>query len=217
MTSEPGGRGRDTVIAALVDATAAMLAEEGPARITLRGIADRAGVNKGQIHHYFGSKQALIEAAVRQLATAHHRNATERAGGPMPLPLTLGLDVQYWQAIVRLVLDGDLDTAGLEFDEGISVPQRALLEAARRAGGQNTTGGDAAGDGSAPTEIPTDLKAAVAGAMATELGWDAFKDFILRAVKTDDSEEADLIEENIRESLRANPVFDRAADNTESG
>lgn len=208
MTSETAGRGRDTVIAALVDATAAMLAEEGPARISLRGIADRAGVNKGQIHHYFGSKQALIEAAVRQLATEHHRNATERSGGPMPVPLTLGLDAQYLQAIVRLVLDGDLDTAGLEFDEGISVPRRAMLEAATKATRDEVVD---------PADVPLDLKAAVAGAMATELGWAAFRDFILRAVQVDEPEQVELIEEHIRSTLRGNPSFARADESPRSG
>ncbi len=191
MASEASGRGREAVIAALIDATAALLAEEGPARISLRGIADRAGVNKGQIHHYFGSKQALIEATVRQLATEHYENATERAGGPTPVPLTLGLDARYWQAIVRLVLDGDLDTAGLEFDEGISVPQRALHEAAKQL---------ADGDS-------LELKASVAEAMATELGWAAFREFILRAVQVDDRAETEEIEEMLRASLRTNRLY----------
>lgn len=189
MDCETPGRGRDAVVTALIESTASLLAEQGPARIGLRDIAERAGVNKGQIHHYFGSKQNLIEAAVRKLAQEHYDNATERAGGPMPLPLTLGLDTLYWQTITRLVLNGDLDTASLEFDEGISVPQRALDELAAANGGPAST----------------ELKASVAGAMAMELGWAAFRDFIVRAVRADSPEEIEAIEQYLRDRLAPRP------------
>ncbi len=188
MDGDTPGRGRDAVEAALIESTATLLAEQGPARIGLREIAERAGVNKGQIHHYFGSKQNLIEAAVRKLAREHYDNATERAGGPMPVPLTLGLDTRYWQTIIRLILNGDLDTAGLEFDEGISVPQRALDELAKNDG-----------------EASVELKAAVAGAMALELGWTAFQDFILRAVRAESPDEVAAIEAQLRRRLEARP------------
>ena len=31
-----------------------------------RHLAERAGVNHGQVHHYFGGKRGLLEAAMRQ-------------------------------------------------------------------------------------------------------------------------------------------------------
>ncbi len=181
--SHPPERSRQAAEAALVEATTRLLAIRGPERVSLRDIADEAGVNKGLIHHYFGGKRALVEAAVRKLAEEHVANATARSGGPLPAPLTLGLDEQYWQVIARLILEGDLELAGLEFEEEISVPRRAFDVLAAEHGDS------------------IDLKAAVAAAMALELGWTAFKPFVVRAVRAEGGE-IESIEEELRVILR---------------
>ncbi len=182
-SSQQPERSRQAAEAALVEATARLLAVRGPERLSLRDIADEAGVNKGLIHHYFGGKRPLVEAAVRKLAEEHFANATARGGGPLPAPLTLGLDEQYWQVIARLILEGDLELAGLEFDEGISVPRRAFDVLAT------------------DHDDSTDLKAAVAAAMALELGWAAFKPFVAKAVRAED-DEIEAVEEELRATLR---------------
>lgn len=105
-------RGPDAVKAALIDATCEMLAEVGPNAMSVRSVALRAGVNHGQVHHYFGTKQGLIEAAAHKLAAEHFEHARARSGGtPLPIPLTLGEDSSYLIALVRLVLDGQIGRA----------------------------------------------------------------------------------------------------------
>ena len=156
-------KGREAVEAALVDAAAELLAERGP-DVGVREIAARAGVNHGQIHHYFGSKDALVAAAMRELAVEHHDNATARAGGgALPPPLSLEADDGYWRAVLRLLLDGRLDLAATEVDEGVSVPRRALDALA-----------EADGDEAASTE----LKARMAASTALQLGWAVLEDFV---------------------------------------
>lgn len=185
---EPGTRGRTAVETALIEAAADLLAEVGPARVSVRDIADRAGVNKGQIHHYFGGKQGLIEAAFRHVATEHFENARERSGDRLPVPLTLGLDQRYLQSVVRIVLDGDLDTARLEFDEGISVPRSVMDRLTEKAG----------------RDQPTDkLQAEIATVMAMELGWAAFAPFIQMAVGADDPAAVDRIADQLRRQVLA--------------
>ncbi|MFT6328809.1 MAG: TetR/AcrR family bet gene transcriptional repressor [Bermanella sp.] len=51
----------------LIDATIDVVAEVGLKGATINLIAKRAGMSSGIISHYFGSKQALIEASVRYL------------------------------------------------------------------------------------------------------------------------------------------------------
>lgn len=170
----------------MIEAAADLLAEVGPARVSVRDIADRAGVNKGQIHHYFGGKQALIEAAFRHVAMEHFDNARERAGDGLPVPLTLGLDQRYLQSVVRIVLDGDLDTARLEFDEGISVPRSTLERLAEIAGLDE------------PSES---LQADVASVMAMELGWAAFAPFIQMAVGAEGQPGAERIASHLRQQV----------------
>lgn len=197
-SSQPPERNRQAAEAALIEATARLLAIRGPERVSLRDIADEAGVNKGLIHHYFGGKRPLVEAAVRKLAEEHVANATARSGGPLPAPLTLGLDEQYWQVISRLVLEGDLELAGLEFDEEISVPRRAFDVLASEHGDS------------------IDLKAGVAASMALELGWTAFKPFVARAVRAEGGE-IEAIEEELRVTLRRIMLAARHRDDRSTG
>src|ERR1700722_12811986 len=58
----PGGRrpGRQGTRAAILEAARASFAEDGYERVSLRGIARRAGVDPALVHHYFGGKPALF-------------------------------------------------------------------------------------------------------------------------------------------------------------
>ncbi len=53
--------------AELVDAAARAIAEDGLERATVARIAARAEISPGIVHHYFGDKQGLIEATMRDL------------------------------------------------------------------------------------------------------------------------------------------------------
>jgi TetR/AcrR family transcriptional repressor of bet genes len=70
----------------LIDATIASIHEDGFAETTVARISKRAGVSAGIIHHYFGGKEDLLAATLRQLLT-NIRNAVStrlaRAGTPM--------------------------------------------------------------------------------------------------------------------------------------
>jgi AcrR family transcriptional regulator len=52
---------------ALLDATIECLVEEGYARTTTRGIAERAGVTPGALQHHFPSKAELLSEAIRHV------------------------------------------------------------------------------------------------------------------------------------------------------
>ena len=118
-------RGEEAVKSALEDATADLLAEVGPSALSLREVARRAGVNHGQIHHYFGSKRSLLVAGMRKLAREHYESTMERSGGnPIPPALSIAEDGRYWRAVCRVVMEGDLELARVEIDEGVSVPRQ---------------------------------------------------------------------------------------------
>ena len=157
MTSAaPKIRGGDAVRRALLEAAGTMLGEVGPLRLSVRDVADRAGVNHGQVHHYFGGKRPLLEEAMRQLARRHYEHALALSGDlPYPPPLSLAEDSDYWRAITQVVMDGDLELARVEIDEGTSVPRRALdhLETTR-----------------GPDADPLDAKARFAAIAAAQLG-----------------------------------------------
>ena len=171
-------RGGDAVRRALVEAAARTLAEAGPSAISVREVARLAGVNHGQIHHYFGGKRGLLKAAMHHLASIHLAHATESAvEGAIPRALQVAEDPQYWRAICRCVMEGDLELAGLEVEEGISVPRRALASLMTR------------------LEIPEtdlDFKAQFAAVAALQLGWAALEEFVLLISNVNESEREEV-------------------------
>ncbi len=175
-TSPVATRGEEAVRAALIDAAAELLGEVGARSLSVREIARRAGVNHGQVHHYFGSKRALFEAAMRQLARAHFDHATALAGDEaLPPPMSLLEDPGYWRALSRVVMDGDLELARIEIDEGISVPRRAMRTIQERLG---------------YPDDDLDFKARVAALVALQLGLAAFEDFVLMITEVDPADRA---------------------------
>jgi len=54
---------------ALIDAATQLFDRRNPGSVSVREIAKLAGVNHGLVHHYFGSKQALVQAVLDRLAS----------------------------------------------------------------------------------------------------------------------------------------------------
>ncbi len=158
-------RGGDAVKTALVEATAKMLAEVGPRGISVRDIADRAGVNHGQVHHYFGGKRALLRTAMQHLAREAFDHSRALAGdSPYPPLLAFADDSDYWRAMCKVVMEGDLELARIEIDENISVP-RDVLRSLQKEHGIDVD------------DLP--FKARFAAMTAQQLGWVAFEDYMM--------------------------------------
>jgi AcrR family transcriptional regulator len=98
--------GREAVMAALIDATTELIVEQGVA-ISVREIAQRAGVNHGLVHTYFGSKDALLDATFRAI---NERAAAELddTGFP-PADLAFRRNGELAKATARALLDIDGD------------------------------------------------------------------------------------------------------------
>lgn len=79
-----------------------LFTSRGVASVSVREIADRAGVNHGLVHHYFRSKQGLVDATLEDLATQAAKAVEEGAdldpGGPLG---------RYVLVAGRVLLDAD--------------------------------------------------------------------------------------------------------------
>jgi AcrR family transcriptional regulator len=65
--------GREEVIESIIDATLSLWSAKGPAEVSLRSIAARAGVNYGLVYRHFRTKEAVIRAAMdRVVARSLH-------------------------------------------------------------------------------------------------------------------------------------------------
>ena len=104
-TTKPAGKPQ--VMSALVDATIDLIVEKG-LEISVRQIADRAGVNHGLVHNYFGDKANLLRAAVNEINV---RSASDLDEDGFPLPdMASRRGGELAKALARIRLDagGDL-------------------------------------------------------------------------------------------------------------
>ena len=146
-------RGREAVMAAVQAATVELLAERGPREMTIRDVAERAGVNHALVHRHFGTKDALIRAAVAEQSRELGARAAELATPDAARMLRLLQDFPaYWRVLARIVLDDPAMLADLP------------LPAAGVTLGLMTGGGEA--------DEEARVAAAVAG--STALGWLVF-------------------------------------------
>lgn len=73
-------RGSQEAKSAILNAAIALFTERGPASVSIRDIAERAGVNHGLVFRHFGTKQQLIGAVLDHLDQLVYD--TIAAGGP---------------------------------------------------------------------------------------------------------------------------------------
>jgi AcrR family transcriptional regulator len=88
----------------IIEAAAAAMAREGYAATSMKDIAREAGVAQGLIHYYFGSKEDLVLAVLRQ-ACAEMMDETRRsfseASGPVMARAWAGLMAAQQRAVER--------------------------------------------------------------------------------------------------------------------
>ena len=163
-------KGRKNVEKKLINSAAELVGSIGPNQLSIRDIADHAGVNHAQIHHYFGGKQGLLESTYRQLAFEHMEQLERRNVNPDNLgeePLSDITD-NYFRAIIRAVLDDKMDLVRIQVDAGYSMSRKTLAELTRLSGLKKPT---------------AEIKAAVALVMALEFGFASMKDYIKEVLK----------------------------------
>ena len=148
---------------AVLDATVELLAEAGPRTLSVRQVADRAGVNHALVHRHFGTKDEIVRRAleVQSAAVAQDIRARSRDG---ELDVVQVLEVladhpAYWTTLARVVLD-DPELAG----RGTAPTTELFATAARREGGDPGT---------------------TALAACLMLGRRVFGDFVVEATGTD--------------------------------
>ena len=179
VPQERPGRNRADAEERLIVAAADQLVELGPRNLSVRNVAENAGVNHGLVHHYFGGKRGLLEAAMTRLVEEHANFAKEvSVGETVPPVFILKQDPRYLKAVVRAVLDDEMDLATIELRLGVSVPNSVLHHLFRLIGDKRPI---------------AEIQAMVALAMAMEMGWAALEPFLFAATEVEPVEEAEII------------------------
>jgi TetR/AcrR family transcriptional regulator, repressor for neighboring sulfatase len=123
-------------MAAVIEATVELLAEAGPRTLSVRQVAERAGVNHALVHRHFGTKDEIVRRALeaQSAAVARDVRARTRDGGIDVVLEVLADHPAYWTTLARVVLD-DPGLAG----RGTAPTTEMFAAAARREGGDPGT------------------------------------------------------------------------------
>jgi AcrR family transcriptional regulator len=92
---------RSTAEEALMDAAERLLVEVGHAGITTRRLAERAGVNHGLVHYYFGSNENLLIRTLERFTEGLVARQRELYAGDGPF-------VEKWRTAMRYLVDEDV-------------------------------------------------------------------------------------------------------------
>ncbi|MCB9732316.1 MAG: TetR/AcrR family transcriptional regulator [Deltaproteobacteria bacterium] len=153
---------------ALIEATARLLERRSPDALGVREIAEAAGVNHGLVHRYFGSKQALVEAAIAHVSGALHAADPALAGMSAKTFAYFRHEApELPAALARACLDGDpaLLRAAAPAPEQLTAILAPIAARLRQLGAD-----------------PDDAPAVNGLASAAILGWFAFRPLLTEAL-----------------------------------
>jgi len=173
--------GKEAVKKALIQAAAALFSEKGVDAVSLRMIADRAGVNHGLIHRHFGSKETLrIETQERLAADvrAEIGDPEDLLGTLLRASSVIRENDKFWRVMARTLLDGK-DEGGIQRNFPFV---RKLVERVEQEQ-----------DADQVTDA-VDAQSIVASVLAYGLGMLVFEKYILPAVGLEDTSSEEMIE-----------------------
>jgi AcrR family transcriptional regulator len=180
-----GGRaaprgGREAVVARVLDAAEDLFASRPYADVSVRQIADAAGVSHALVHRYAGSKADILRAVLARHEGTLAHVAQDATTVREAAALMLGGDTETIQRYFRLVLRVNLDSvreiAGVDFAATRLLAGLAVAQS-REAG---------------PVVDP---RLAVAAVVSLVVGFAALKDVLLGEVGMRDIEPALLVEQ----------------------
>jgi AcrR family transcriptional regulator len=168
---------------AMLDAAERLFSEQGFEIVSVRDIAQAAGVSHALVHRYLGSKEEIYRAVMRRNEDLIRdaAGATEDLGEAISLMLREGLVNRrpYLRLLVHSALHGlPYDTSIVNF----SAVQRLIELAEARASRAGRTEGDA-----------VDPRFAIAALVALNLGWASMEAWLVKAAGLEGLDEESLV------------------------
>ncbi len=162
-------RRRETTTEGMLDAAEELFSTQGFTAVSVREIAEHAGVSHALVHRYLGPKEEIYRAVLRRSENAIRAAAGDVEDVREAIPLMLREGLKH-RAYLRLIAHSVLH--GLPFDSTMGrfpATERLVELAERRA---------AEGD---PGAGRLDPRFAIAAVVSLYLGWVAVGDWVVRA------------------------------------
>ena len=179
-----GGR-REATTAAILDAAEELFALRGFTAVTVRDIAERAGVSHALVHRYLGSKADIYRAVLMRGEDGIVAAAPDDPDLFSTASLMLREGLTQHRGYVRLVAHSALH--GLSYDRtaGRFAATERLVELAEQA---------AAAASAEQIEKGLDPRFVIACVVALFLGWSATESWVLAATGLNDMDETEIID-----------------------
>jgi len=191
--------GREATTAAILDAAEELFAADGYDAVTVRAIAERAGVSHALVHRYLGAKAEVFRAVLSRNQGVMLSAAPENAD----LLETLGSIIREGlirrRRYVRLLADSALHGVPYAQTPGKFAAVEKLVELAERV--------VASAPPEARADDDLDPRFVIAAITALFLGWGATESWVLPAAGIGDMDEAaaiDGLERVMRSILKGN-------------
>jgi AcrR family transcriptional regulator len=181
-----GHRGREGTTAAILDAAEELFSARGYTAVTVRAIAQRAGISHALVHRYLGSKADVYRAVLLSQEDAILQAA------PDDKDLLTSASLMFRQALagnrryIRLIAHSALHGLSYDRSSGRFAATDRLIELAQR------SAASASPDERADKDL--DPRLVVAAAVALLLGWVATESWVRPAAGLDDVDDNELID-----------------------
>lgn len=181
---QSGGR-REATTAAILDAAEGLFSSHGFTAVTVRDIAERAGVSHALVHRYLGSKADIYRAVLMRGEDGIVAAAPDDPDLFATASLMLREGLAQHRGYVRLVAHSALH--GLSYDRtaGRFAATERLTELAEQA---------AAAASAEQIEKGLDPRFVVACCVALFLGWSATESWVLAATGLNDMDQTEIID-----------------------
>jgi len=174
---------REQTTERILDAAAELFANQNPAAVTVRQVAEKAGVTHALVHQYIGTKDDLLNAVLQRVAT--DRTAIVEASVRLQdiareLVLQIATNRIHSKALVRSAMDGV---------EYVSLKDRIMTGQALLRLAEATAASDAT-----PSAAPRDIDARViiAAISSMAFGWAATEDWAWQVYGLDPADKEDV-------------------------
>jgi TetR/AcrR family transcriptional regulator, repressor for neighboring sulfatase len=196
---EANESGREATTVAILDAAEELFSSRGFRGVTVRQIAERAGISHALVHRYIGSKADIYRAVLKRNQGAILRAAPDNPDILASTSLMVREGLQHRRRYVRLLALSALHGVSYDRTTGRFAGAERLVELAQRAAASAPPGERSDDD--------LDPRFVIACVVALFLGWGAAESWILAATGLQDMGEAealDGLERVIRDILRDN-------------
>lgn len=179
-------RGREATTAAMLEAAAELFAARGFTAVTVRDIAERAGVSHALVHRYIGSKADIFRAVLEHNEGAILAAAPDEPDLVASTSLMLRHGLTHGRRHMRLVARSAMSGVSYDRTTGRFAATERLVELALRA----------ADSAPAPERAQKDLdpRFVIACVVALFLGWAATEPWVMPAVGLEDMDEDDVLD-----------------------